>query len=709
MGDGLGVIGEKYELLERIGSGGMAEVFRARYRGMAGAQRDVVIKRMLPFPDEERAEMDSLFVTEARLSMQLSHGNVVQVFEFGEEDGRYYLVMELVEGVTLATLLNAVEQLEAPVAVAIMIEVLRGLHYAHTRTGTAGEALKIVHRDVSPDNVLLGRDGQVKLTDFGIARASMAGRARTEPGVYRGKMSYSSPEQLRADPVDARADVYACGIVLWKCLTGVNPQAELALKLAMGAATLPPPPDSIDPELAEVLRRATQADPSQRTPSAQQLRAALQKWLDKQDAPQPEMAISQLVTSVMRKRSERSARALPKTAEPVKTVTHTTSTTRETAGKSKYAALGVLGLVLVAGSIGLVINAQEPEVMAQDPGLRPLPRLPVVPPAAPPPKPAPATTPLTAEPQQLEPLTPAAPTWPHEASGAPASFKLSSIAHGTDVTHLGLKLDVPGEKTTARLVTTSKTLSLFLAPMERGPIGTLTRSSTAITQPSRAFIAQPTGWSSWENIDLEVKWTQAGVTRTRSSPRVLSESMTFMEGAFRLNELDARVRYRVSVSGTAPVLVVAEKPSDRLRLRTGDPSFSGFGPPWQRLITGGGSVEVRGAASLRFGVLTWPGGEEQTVEVTVSDSKSKNVVIEKGSAEARAMDRTMRTSDRASSGSGSSYDTWDAQTAEQCQARAETLISRGRGKDAIPYLDKCLRLQPSNTRCSVLLGRAKSM
>jgi serine/threonine protein kinase len=721
MGAGRGEQLGKYELLERLGRGGMAEVFRARYRGTAGTQRDVVIKRMLPFPEDERDEMNALFVTEARLSMQLTHGNVVQVFDFGEEDGQYYLVMELVDGLTLASVLETVERLEPAVAVALMIEVLRGLHYAHTRTGNDGTALKIVHRDVSPDNVLLGRDGQVKLTDFGIARASLAGRSRTEPGVYRGKMSYSAPEQLRADPVDARADVYACGIVLWKCLTGQNPQAELAARLAMGTARLPAPPRSlIGDELADILVRATALDPDERTASAQELRAALQRWLDRQQAAQPELAISQLVSSATRRKNARdddevsvtrpSSQSLPGVERrPTVTVTHTAPTgSSKPPSSGKWIGAGIAVVVIVASIAGFVVTQPPPVELPQDDGaLRPLPRQPVVPPPLPPqPAPAKAAAPEPA----AAPPAPAKTedTLPKFASGAPASFKLSNKVHGTDLSHAGLKIELPGEKTLARINTDAK-FTLLLAPAEKGPIQSIGKSYVPVSQPMRLFLAQPTGWSIWQKVELELKWTQGGVTRTRVTPGVIGESMLFLDNTLRLDELDARTRYRVTVkSGSAPVLVVAESPADRLHLRTGEPTFSGGGPPWQRLITGEGSVEVRGAASLRFTVLTWPDAPEELVEVSVVDAKIGKVVIEKGSADAKALDRARATS-TSDVNTGPSRPVYDANTPDQCLARAEALINRGYGRDAIPYLEKCLQLQPSNSRCSVLLGRAKSM
>lgn len=264
----------------------MAEVFRARQHGAAGAEREVVLKQVLPFAADDPTHVE-LFIAEARLTLKLSHGNIVQVFEFGEAEGRYFLAMEFVDGVSLGDVLRDAERAGLPklppaIAIAVMQQVCRGLQYAHTRKDEKGRALHIVHRDVSPDNVLLGYDGQVKLADFGIARAAMVGRAKTDPGVFRGKFAYSAPEQARAEEVDGRADVYAVGVVLSQCLLGFNPQKELALKIASGAERVPAfPPSLAGPALAKLIDTALEPLPDARTPSALALEQQLSQWAAK--------------------------------------------------------------------------------------------------------------------------------------------------------------------------------------------------------------------------------------------------------------------------------------------------------------------------------------------------------------------------------------------------------------------------------------------
>ncbi|MCE9670552.1 protein kinase [Myxococcus stipitatus] len=205
----------------------MAETWRGRLLGEAGVRRPVLIKKVLPehAHDERFVQM---FISEARISASLSHGNIAQVLDFGQVDGAYFLAMELVEGQPLHRIhqrmrKRGLEAFPIPQALFICMEVCRGLHYAHTLTDARGAPLDIVHRDISPDNVLVGYEGQVKLIDFGIAKARALRTFNTEPGVVRGKYLYFSPEQARGEPVDARTDVWAMGVLLYELLCGRLP------------------------------------------------------------------------------------------------------------------------------------------------------------------------------------------------------------------------------------------------------------------------------------------------------------------------------------------------------------------------------------------------------------------------------------------------------------------------------------------------------
>ncbi|WP_240359787.1 serine/threonine-protein kinase [Pyxidicoccus trucidator] len=279
----------KYELLERLGSGGMAVVYRALYTAAPGVTKPVVIKRVLGTYAEDPAFVQ-MFLNEARISVGLSHGNIVQVFDFGQVDNEYFLAMELVDGHTLARVLKAAKAkglggIPVPLAVGIALEMCRGLHHAHTRLDAKGEPLGVVHRDLSPDNVLLSYEGEVKLTDFGIAKARLKGRPETEVGIVKGKYIYFSPEQARGETLDARSDIYTVGTVLYQMLCGQRPvdganEFEIMRRVSEGALipplTLNP---ALDSDLQGILRLALATSKAQRYLSAEALQQSLSDWM----------------------------------------------------------------------------------------------------------------------------------------------------------------------------------------------------------------------------------------------------------------------------------------------------------------------------------------------------------------------------------------------------------------------------------------------
>jgi serine/threonine protein kinase len=211
----------KYLLLERISVGGMAEVFRAKAFGVEGFERLVAVKRILSNVAEDK-EFIRMFIEEAKLSVQLNHANIAQIFDLGVVEGAYYIALEHVHGRDLRSIFERCRQLgEAmPVAQAcfLAMKVCEGLDYAHNKRDQSGQELSLVHRDVSPQNILVSFEGEVKLIDFGIAKA--AGTVTTQGGILKGKLGYMSPEQVRGLPVDRRSDVFSCGIVLYELLTG---------------------------------------------------------------------------------------------------------------------------------------------------------------------------------------------------------------------------------------------------------------------------------------------------------------------------------------------------------------------------------------------------------------------------------------------------------------------------------------------------------
>jgi len=236
----------------------MAETWRARWTGDAGVTKAVLIKKVLPEFVADDAFV-SMFINEARISATLSHGNIAQVLDFGRVEGQYYLAMELVDGQPLHHILKraaktGLPRLPIPLATYIAVEMCRGLHYAHTRTGDKGMSLGIVHRDISPDNVLISYEGQVKIVDFGIAKARLVRNFQTAPGVVKGKFMFFSPEQARGLEVDARTDVWATGLVLYEMLCGQLPvtgtQAAVLMRMAHGEF---PSPRQVFPELPKEL------------------------------------------------------------------------------------------------------------------------------------------------------------------------------------------------------------------------------------------------------------------------------------------------------------------------------------------------------------------------------------------------------------------------------------------------------------------------
>jgi serine/threonine-protein kinase len=217
----------KYEILDAIGSGGMATVYRARVSGPMGFEKPVAVKVL-----QEEAALDEeivrMFVDEARIGARLSHPNIANVLDFGEAEGRYWLAMEYVEGTSLSALLKHLgkgrkpKPLDARAAVHVAVSILHALGYAHAATGTDRRPLGVVHRDVSPHNVLVDRSGAVRLCDFGIATGAWrAGRTRT--GVVKGKAAYMSPEQAGGARVDSRSDLYSAGLTLLAMLVGGTP------------------------------------------------------------------------------------------------------------------------------------------------------------------------------------------------------------------------------------------------------------------------------------------------------------------------------------------------------------------------------------------------------------------------------------------------------------------------------------------------------
>jgi eukaryotic-like serine/threonine-protein kinase len=283
------VVYGKYQLLDLLARGGMAEVYRAKSHGVEGFEKVLVIKRILPELGEN-PQFVEMFINEAKIAVTLSHANIVQVFDLGRAEGSYFIAMEYVAGYDLATVLHRALRLGRPIpqelAVYVVSELAKGLDYAHRRRDAQLRPMNIVHRDVSPQNVLISFEGEVKLTDFGIAKAALAMEEDTDVGVLKGKYAYMSPEQARGEDVDSRTDLFALGVVLYELLTGENPffvvQSSYETLRRVRECDVRPLrerlPD-LPAELAAIVERALSADRADRHPNAGMLYEDLVQFL----------------------------------------------------------------------------------------------------------------------------------------------------------------------------------------------------------------------------------------------------------------------------------------------------------------------------------------------------------------------------------------------------------------------------------------------
>jgi len=274
----------KYSLFELIGRGGMAEVYKGRIQGPAGFERTFVVKRILPHLSDDTTFI-KMFVEEAKLSARLAHPNIVHIFELGAVDGEYFISMEYIRGHDLSETMRAIWKTMGPprpeMVAYIGREACRGLSYAHGLTDENGRLLGMVHRDVSPSNVMLSYEGAVKLLDFGIAKALGDAPEITKSGTMKGKYAYMAPEQTEGDHVDNRSDIFACGIVLHEVLTGrrlFKGANDVQTIERVRRCEVPPPSlqnPAVPPELDAIILKALQRNPANRWADAADMANAL--------------------------------------------------------------------------------------------------------------------------------------------------------------------------------------------------------------------------------------------------------------------------------------------------------------------------------------------------------------------------------------------------------------------------------------------------
>ena len=278
-----------YQLIKRIAYGGMAEIHLAKTQGLQGFERLLALKVIHPKYSEDQEFIDML-VDEAKLAVQLSHGNICQTFDLGRIDNTYYIAMEFIDGKDLYQLLVKCSELDIEIPFDIIafiaLSTAAGLQYAHTRSDNYGRELNLIHRDISPQNVIVSYDGEVKIVDFGIAKASQRGK-ETESGVIKGKFFYMSPEQAWGENIDHRTDIFSTGICLYEMITGemlYNEEKALVLLDKVRKAEIPDMralrPD-LPAELERITRDALRRDRDERYESAGALQGALSGFLYK--------------------------------------------------------------------------------------------------------------------------------------------------------------------------------------------------------------------------------------------------------------------------------------------------------------------------------------------------------------------------------------------------------------------------------------------
>jgi serine/threonine protein kinase/CheY-like chemotaxis protein len=295
-----------YYLLEKIAVGGMAELFKAQQRGVQGFQKIVAIKRILPHYSENE-DFVTMFIDEAKLAAQLTHPNIAQIFDLGKAGNSYYIAMEYVHGHDLRTLLKKVREFGAPlpeqVAAFVAMKVAAALDYAHRKRGFDDRELKLVHRDISPQNVILSTEGAVKLVDFGIAKAASKA-SHTIAGALKGKLLYMSPEQATGQPLDNRSDLYSLGLVLFELLTGercFQADSELGVleKVRLGRiANLTTLNPDVSRDMAGIVNRALQKGVEHRYPSARFMERDLREYLQRQGIHITEHDVAEYMTAL---------------------------------------------------------------------------------------------------------------------------------------------------------------------------------------------------------------------------------------------------------------------------------------------------------------------------------------------------------------------------------------------------------------------------
>ncbi|HEX5657518.1 MAG TPA: serine/threonine-protein kinase [Polyangiales bacterium] len=298
---------QRYRVIDRLEAGGMAEVFRGEALSVQGFKKQVAIKRVLPHLAQNKSFI-RMFIDEARLGARLNHANIVTVFDIGAADNTFFIVMEFVDGANLKSVLESLKkQNKRPTVKEVLyigMEICKGLSHAHNLQDENGKLLNIVHRDISPPNILITKNGEVKVTDFGLAKATTQ-LEKTDPGVVKGKFSYLSPEAALGQEVDARTDVFAVGILMWEALAGKRlflGDSDYETVKRVQRAEIPSlnkENSEADPELEELLGKAMAKQRDERFQTAHDLGEAIADYLFRHRLRVTSFDIARLMQSVV--------------------------------------------------------------------------------------------------------------------------------------------------------------------------------------------------------------------------------------------------------------------------------------------------------------------------------------------------------------------------------------------------------------------------
>ncbi len=364
----------KYTLLRRMATGGMAEIFLALQRSVAGFEKLIVIKRILPAMNQDRGFIDML-LHEARVAATLSHPNIVQTIDVGSVDGNYFIALEHVHGEDLRSIVRQMKKkgvLQFPFehAIAIILGMCAGLAYAHERRDLDGSALNIVHRDVSPQNVIVGFAGDVKVVDFGVAKSgAQTGTESTKSGQLKGKVPYMSPEQARGEEVDWRSDVFAVGVMLFELTTGkrlFKGSTEYETLKLIIERDYPRPSwvsTGYPPALEAIVMRALEKDREKRYQSAREMQADLEAFVRNEKLPVSSIALAEFMKSLFEEKLAAQKEALMQgrqlaeiIAAEVNHQTEATITTGVDSARPSFGSISTAG----AGATASNVSAMPP-------------------------------------------------------------------------------------------------------------------------------------------------------------------------------------------------------------------------------------------------------------------------------------------------------------------------------------------------------------